>query len=424
VMRTMLIDDEGSILIRNDSLVRALSRHPSIHEPVCLALESVASAIVRAVDCAAGAESSRVDGTGLVDAVRRAVAAEVRLAFDENAPPVESAVRAALSSDPAGIARDVAVVKQGLEGVRVEQRRLADATMQLICKQTATAASSAIKGRECEETLVMALRGRLLERDGWSVRHVGTEARGCDVAVDREDRPRVRVEVKRKKRVDRADLDKFRRDLADRRDSGVFLSCSCHVPGYGPGVTIYRAARGRFEAVVSPDGPGSDMPELAVDGAGADLAVSAVYAIHALCAESTADADDRDGIVLDAAACDELRTIVRACDEDVRSVQNDVQTAVHACNRALTRIRHMTFRRVMAVVEGGEAGAGCGGGGRGGGVVGRCVHCGREFKVAHALRKHETACPERRVPGTAFGQRDGPDPPSGVLPEGTAQNAC
>jgi hypothetical protein len=56
--------------------------------------------------------------------------------------------------------------------------------------------------------------------------------------------------------------------------------------------------------------------------------------------------------------------------------------------------RRVARERVGEVLFGGDAQpAGCGGGGAGARMA--CAHCGKEYQVRAALRKHEQACPKR-----------------------------
>ena len=286
-----------------------------------------------------------------------------------------------------------------------EQEKATAAAMEAMRARTASEASSSVKGRDTEEAMLAALRARLLQRDGWTLEHVGTEAHACDIVVERSGHPRVRLEVKQKQRIDKQDLSKFLRDLAENREPGIFVSCECAVPAYHPGITFLKPAASRYAAIVS---PGGDFPKLDAGAGGADLVVTALFALHALHAEMAsslaaqdaaagvdsnsdldAGSDGADRIHLDATASARLRDAVRRNEEDLKGVQTDIQSSIHSCNRALARVRRMAQERVLTLLEGGVDTVVPASQGR---RCGACKHCGKEYVVMACLRKHEETC--------------------------------
>lgn len=318
---------------------------------------------------------------------------------------IPGALTGALWSDNTGLGRlrdDMAVLRDNMARLATRDDTAAIMRVQVdaisetraLSRESHALASSSAKGGEAESLLVGALASRLLERDGWSVRHCGTEARACDLVISREgDHPRVRVECKNKNDVTRADVAKFERDLSEQREPGVLLSLRAAVAGYSPGITFVRAAEDRYMAIVS---GGGSLGSLDASGAAADLVVTAVSALHAIHAEmgSSARGSELDGTIwLDEAASERLRALVSRNEERVSSARADIQTSIHASNRALAKLRETMHEPITSALQGGEPV-------QAPKLAGSCPHCAKEYKIEAALVKHRECCP-RRPPAPA-----------------------
>jgi len=109
---------------------------------------------------------------------------------------------------------------------------------QLLAKQTKESNSNSYKGAVAEETLYNLLCDQLMTRNGFTVTKVNGMAHSCDILVQRDGCPDIRIESKAHgqntgEKVRTFQVDKFERDLLELDNHGIFVSVFSEISGRG-----------------------------------------------------------------------------------------------------------------------------------------------------------------------------------------------
>ena len=111
------------------------------------------------------------------------------------------------------------------------------------------------KGMAGEKRLFDLLSNRLMMRDGYTVEQVSNIAHSCDILVKRRGHPNIRIESKAHgehtgDKVKSKEVEKFRRDLLDMDDHGIFVSLYTGIVGMGD-YELEQLPNGKFAIYLS-----------------------------------------------------------------------------------------------------------------------------------------------------------------------------
>ena len=279
-----------------------------------------------------------------------------------------------------------------LEGVSAAVNATYTHTQELRSKydsERVRAGNSSLRGQDAEDELVRWLQSRLLACDGWAIENVHAQSRSCDILVRRDGCASVRLECKRKKHIERSDVEKFRRDLDYTGDHGIMISLegTC-VPGYPVGATFERlhthaGLRWSGFVVVGADDPHTDLSHI----------ISAVKVVQQLahlgCAESSAREEDADAITLHGRDIDSVRAEITRARNEIGSAKERLKAALSDTNAALSCLDRVALHRIMTAVNGEGVDMSGGGHDSASAYAGQCRHCGEKLKTAAGLARHE-----------------------------------
>lgn len=158
----------------------------------------------------------------------------------------------------------VKMVQGQLEGVKKDTRdmnilydRSKEMNEKLEClerrmleKATKIKHSTNVKGCEGEDKLFELLSEGLMTRDGYRVEKVNGQARSCDIVIKRDCFSDIRIESKAhgkdtNEKVRYVEVEKFRRDLMNTNDHGIFVSLYSEIVGVS-NFEIQQLATGKF----------------------------------------------------------------------------------------------------------------------------------------------------------------------------------
>lgn len=265
-------------------------------------------------------------------------------------------------------------------------------------KANAAKSNSSLRGARAEDYLYQVLQSRLLQSEGWDIERVGKEAHSCDLLVTRTGWPRVRIESKCKLRLDKGDMDKFRRDLNSTGDHGLLVSLSAaDIPGRARGATFERldtCSGARWQGTLTvghmKDAPGAED----VDLAQVTSAISAIQTLGSLLETVSQAREDAAGTpgstVIFAEDIDKFKLELGRASDDVASARARLKSSIQDSTAALQCLNRVVLSRVGSTVTGclEEASAS---------AAGRCRFCSQEFKTMHGLRKHENDTCKKRA---------------------------
>jgi hypothetical protein len=109
---------------------------------------------------------------------------------------------------------------------------------QLLAKQTKESNSNSYKGSVAEETLYNLLCDQLMTRNGFTVTKVNGIAHSCDILIERDGYPDIRIESKAHgqntgEKVRTSQVEKFEKDLLELDNHGIFVSVFSEITGKG-----------------------------------------------------------------------------------------------------------------------------------------------------------------------------------------------
>ena len=135
------------------------------------------------------------------------------------------------------------------------RNRLESLDKQLLAKNTKESNSNSYKGAVAEDTLFNLLSEKLMNRNGFNVTKVNGKSHSCDILIQRQDFPDIRVESKAHgqhtgERIRTKEVEKFERDLLELGDHGIFVSIYSDITAKGS-IEITQLPNAKFAIYLS-----------------------------------------------------------------------------------------------------------------------------------------------------------------------------
>ena len=147
---------------------------------------------------------------------------------------------------------NLALIKSSGDELRLKVDSL---DKQILEKYTKERNSNSYKGSLAEDTLYNLLCEKLMTRNGFSVTKVNGISHSCDILVQRDDYPDIRIESKAHgqhtgEKVRTKEIQKFERDLLELDNHGIFVSVYSNIAGKGS-IEITQLPNAKFAIYLS-----------------------------------------------------------------------------------------------------------------------------------------------------------------------------
>jgi len=147
---------------------------------------------------------------------------------------------------------NVALIKASNDDLKT---KLDSLDKQLLTKQVKESNSNSYKGSLAEDTLHNLLSEQLMSRNGFSVTKVNGVSHSCDILVQRDTLPDIRIESKAHgqhtgEKVRTKEIEKFERDLIELNNHGIFVSIYTDITGKGS-IEINQLSNAKFAIYLS-----------------------------------------------------------------------------------------------------------------------------------------------------------------------------
>jgi hypothetical protein len=147
---------------------------------------------------------------------------------------------------------NLALIKSSSDDLKVKVDSL---DKQLLTKQTKENNSNSHKGSVAEETLFNLLCEKLMTRDGFCVSKVNGISHSCDILIQRDDFPDIRIESKAHgqytgEKIRSKEVEKFERDLLELDNHGIFVSVYSDIASKGQ-LEIIQLPNAKFAIYLS-----------------------------------------------------------------------------------------------------------------------------------------------------------------------------
>lgn len=182
--------------------------------------------------------------------------------------------------------------------------------------------STKAKGTEGELRLYHLLTDRLLTRDGYTVTHIAGRAHACDIIVKHESHPNIRIECKAHgehngMKVNSSEVAKFKRDLQETNDHGIFISFHTAIAGISSGIDIHQLPTGKFAFFIS---------NQSFD---ADLVVTCMHLIYKLHKWTT---DRNESVCISSDTLLQIKTLLLKQAENVSDIKRRLRESLDILN--------------------------------------------------------------------------------------------
>jgi len=145
--------------------------------------------------------------------------------------------------------RDVSYIKSIVDSLVTKVERIRDDNS---IHNTKSIKTAKVKGNIAEDKLFVLLQEQLPARDHFTVSKVSGSPHSTDILVSRTDFPNIRIESKdyTDTYVSYPQLEKFKRDLIERNNHGIFVSMSAKIANKGD-IDIEQLINGKFAIYLS-----------------------------------------------------------------------------------------------------------------------------------------------------------------------------
>lgn len=381
-----------------DGVARLVERVKELDDRVARSLTHVVDKWNESRDFSNLQQSRLSDQVKLLPDLAKGTLREVMRDLEEQGHKVALAVDQAQQQlrDLHGDVRDsmssVALIKSGTDDVRARVDQWNERALKDSC-------SNQVKGSSGETLLFDLLSEKLLGRDGYVVEQVHGQARSCDMVVKREKHPPVRIESKAHGRgtgekVRHREVEKFKSDLLDLDNHGIFVSLYSGIVGKGA-LEIEQLSNGKMAVYI------------AYQNFEPDIVLDMLHLLYRLDAAMHKDEDgSARGLTVSREALARIKAYVQDFSAKIRSIKTHMRESVCLLNE-------LTLDLIENTLMGGgrgddEAGSTAGGGrgkakgGRGGRGGGRgvpdaspplvCPYCAKESKNNAGLGMHMKTC--------------------------------
>ena len=221
-------------------------------------------------------------------------------------------------------------------------------------------------GAKGEQLVYDLLVKNLKTSQGYSITHVGNRAQCCDLLIERRGKSNIRVEVKSyTHKVNKAEVEKFHRDLIATNDHGIFISLYSGIVGVAS-VSFERMPTGKFAVYLTNEAFSEDSLY--------DF-IELIYKVD----ESLED--NHDMINISAESMKRIR-------EHLDDWQKRVQSIKVHCKEIVQSVEKIDATAILTLLAGGTEEE----------TVKRCRYgCGKTYRSGSGLFKHEKVCPKRPV---------------------------
>lgn len=263
---------------------------------------------------------------------------------------------------------------------------------QLLAKSLEKKSTKAI-GKESEDRLFDALAERLKARDGYVVSKVSGKSHSCDLVIACAGNPAVRIESKcYEQKVGVAEVDKFKRDLLETNDHGLFVSLTSGIVCRS-NFEVERLSNGKFAIY------------LADNKYDIEAIVEMVHLLHrldAIYAQSGGDGEDtmgsgdrtKDSVTVSNEVLGKVQVHLRDWDKSIQAVKRSMRNAIETMNQVqLKMVEELILGTSVASTDADNNKA-------------KCEWCGREFKTLRGMQTHAASCAKRMVQMPIQGEED------------------
>jgi hypothetical protein len=248
---------------------------------------------------------------------------------------------------------------------------------QLLAKALEKKSAKAI-GKESEDALFDALAVKLKARDGYAVSKVGGKSHSCDIAVARVGSPLVRIESKcYEQKVGVAEVDKFKRDLLETNDHGVFVSLTSGIVCRS-NFEVERLSNGKFAIYLA-----DNMYDV-------DAIIEMIHLLHRLDSLHAQNSEnnndiDRNGVVITNEVLHKVQAHMRDWDKSIQAVKRGMRNAIDALSQVQLKMVEELILGTLAAPPDDDSSRE------------ECEWCGRQFKTQRGMQTHAAACAKRLV---------------------------
>jgi hypothetical protein len=145
--------------------------------------------------------------------------------------------------------QDVSYIKSLVDSLITKVEYIKDDNL---IKATKSIKTAKVKGNIAEDKLFVLLQDQLPSRDNFNITKVSGAPHSTDILVSRNNYPNIRIESKSydETYVSYTQVDKFKRDLIERNNHGIFVSISAKISNKGD-IDIEQLINGKFAIYLS-----------------------------------------------------------------------------------------------------------------------------------------------------------------------------
>lgn len=250
---------------------------------------------------------------------------------------------------------------------------------QLLAKSLEKKSTKAI-GKESEDRLFDALAERLKARDGYVVSKVSGKSHSCDLVIACAGNPVVRIESKcYEQKVGVAEVDKFKRDLLETDDHGLFVSLTSGIVCRS-NFEVERLSNGKF-AIYMADNK-YDI-EAIVEMVHLLHRLDAIYAQSEDGEDTSSGSGDRtkDSITVSNEVLGKIQVHLRDWDKSIQAVKRSMRNAIDTMSQVQLK---MVEELILGTCTDTDNKV-------------QCEWCGRDFKTLRGMQTHTASCAKRMV---------------------------
>jgi replicative DNA helicase len=254
---------------------------------------------------------------------------------------------------------------------------------QLLAKSLEKKSAKAI-GKESEDRLFDALAERLKARDGYAVTKVSGKSHSCDLVVACAGHPAVRIESKcYEQKVGVAEVEKFKRDLLETNDHGLFVSLTSGIVCRS-NFEVERLSNGKFAVYLADN---------KYDTEAIVEMVHLLYRLDAVAYSQSSVENAKDSVEISNEVLGKIQVHLRDWDKSIQAVKRSMRNAIETLSQV-----QLKMVEELILGTGGNTGGNTGAtGGNTDADKIPCEWCGRDFKTMRGMQTHAASCAKRMV---------------------------